>query len=414
MRQRFVILLPSHDRSAVLTVGVGKRARLPSVESRAGRLADALAALARTNGITAPFLRVAGREELDGRTSFLCELDAASASWEPRAPLRWLALDSADPVRLAQGLSGAVARWLDEQRGAPVPAQRAPWARPGWLDELREWVSGHVAVRSGPHLVRQWPLSSVQRFETDEGSLYLKAAFSLFHHEPVMTEALSREHPGLVPEVVAVQRRRGWLLMRELQGPHVDGRPVDAWHEMVRVLAGIQQAWLGRAEELVAFGAPDRSLERLRAQLPQVIDDLAPRARPSLPRLERLCDRLAETELVNTLVHGDFHPGNGVAGPSGIVIFDWSDACVAPALFDLPTFLDWTRFGSRRRAFVRTYAACWPRREMERLWPLVAPLAHLHHAVSYRDIGTALEPADRGLFPYEPRRWVRTALKLLD
>jgi hypothetical protein len=413
MSQRFYILMPSPDRRSVLAVGTGRRARLPSVDGKGRRLADILAALARSRDIRAPFLRMAGRADADGRTSYLCELDAPATSWEPRAPGYWLALRDVDPARLAPGLTEGITSWLEEQHGAPIPPQRAPWARPGWLDEVHAWASQRFAVRSGPHLVRQWPLSSVQRIETDEGPLYLKAAFALFHHEPVVTDALCQRHPGLVPEIVAVERKRGWLLMRELPEAQVADHRFASWLETVRTLAGIQQDWTDRGAQLAALGAPDRSVERLRLELPHLAERY-PTVSRALPRLERLCDALAATELDQTLVHGDFHPGNAVSGANGIVIFDWSDACLAPACFDLATFLRWTRSAKRRDGLVAAYADCWETSDIRRLWSLAAPLAHLHHAVSYLQIGAALEPADRGLFPYEPRRWVRAALKLLS
>ena len=44
-----------------------------------------------------------------------------------------------------QGLVPDVEKWLAIARGAPVPEQRPPWARPGWLAAATAWMEESVA-----------------------------------------------------------------------------------------------------------------------------------------------------------------------------------------------------------------------------------------------------------------------------
>jgi hypothetical protein len=77
-----------------------------------------------------------------------------------------------------------------------VPELRPAWARPGWHDVAETWVGSPLTQ------LRAWPLSAVLRGERDGEQVYLKAVFPLFHHEPAITEALARESPGFVPDVL--------------------------------------------------------------------------------------------------------------------------------------------------------------------------------------------------------------------
>jgi hypothetical protein len=217
-------LVPNAARTAVLTVA----GRIPVVHVETRRQFEALEQLKDGLHLRAVFLRVAARVERDEEVDLLDEFEAPPEAWHPEPPARWLPLEEADPASIApEEFVEAVARWLEELRGAPVPPQRPAWARPGWLAQVSPWVEEQAGAVDEPRLVRQWPLSAVYRFESagDRGGFYLKAVFSLFGAEPAVTEALAREHPGDVPDVVATDVERGWLLMRELAGESVKGEP---------------------------------------------------------------------------------------------------------------------------------------------------------------------------------------------
>lgn len=268
--------------------------RLPVVHTESGRQAEVLAHLADDLGMQPVFLRVVARVlEEDENREYVDELDAPPDDWEPSTPAKWVPLQDVDPEALLPApLAQGMAQWIEEQRGAPIPPQRPQWARPGWLREVTRWVAEIVGENVEPQIVRQWSLSAVYRFETTSGALYLKAVFPPFRHEPAVTQALAREHPGRVTDVVAIEADRGWMLMREFSANEVADAAPEYWAEAFRVAATIQRAWVGRESELMALGAPQRGLETLRDSGPQ-------------PMVDELIERLSTYDVPETIVHGD-------------------------------------------------------------------------------------------------------------
>jgi len=416
------VLVPDAGRSALLAVG----GRLPCLRSRSGA-AGVIEAVQQAYSLDAPYLRPARilwNETTREASSALYEFDAPNAEWAPPPEIEWLALDDADPDVLSPpGLAPYVERWLAIARGAPIPEARPPWARPGWLGEASSWMETSMVEAGlqpvGPvEVVEQWPLSSVLRRGTGDGHVYMKAVFSIFQHEISLTRALAAEHPTLVPAVFAVDVSRGWMLMRELHGTEIGELNHERWVEALVAAARMQQGWIGRDEELFAYGAHDRTLAVLQGEIGLAFDEAGvPRTR-NVSELERRCDELARGPLPQTLIHGDLHPGNVMVDGTELRIFDWSDGCVSHPLFDLPTFLPRCNDASAREAMLDTYLGMWSDYgspdELRSSYDLAHPLAYVHHAVSYIRILEALEPDDRWWFAEEPRRGVTGAIELLE
>lgn len=416
------VLVPNAARSAVL-VHEGK---LPCVSSRPG-VAGVSEALRSTHALAVPYLRPARILQGDGGKagSALYEFDAPDAEWELPAALGWLALPDADPTLISPpGLVPYVEKWLAIARGAPVPEKRPPWARPGWLAVAAAWLETSVAEAglqqtAAVEVVEQWPLSSVLRCATDGGRVYMKAVFSTFGHEPALTQALAKEHSALVPEVLAVDVTRGWMLMRELSGSLIGDQGVETWGDALLAAAGVHLAWSDRTSELFELGAHDRRLAALAVEIGSAFEAAGiAGSEQAVAQLESRCAELGEGPLPQTLVHGDLHPWNVMVDADELRIFDWSDACVSHPLFDLPTFLQRADDEGARGSMLDAYLGAWadlaPLDELRATYQLALPLAHVHHAISYLRINEALEPDDRWWFEDEPRRWLVGAVELLE
>jgi hypothetical protein len=317
-----------------------------------------------------PYLRIAAHAGTGSeRAARLHTFDAGEAT-------ELLPFDEADPAQLAPpALRPALAAWLAEQQGTvPVPALRAAWARPGWLAEAERWAGSALEP------VRSWPLSAVLR----AGRVYMKAVFPLFRAEAAITQALAREHPGAVPDVLRIDER-GWMLMREIGGHSLDDLPATAWAPVLRTLAEIHRAWSTRIDELLAYGAQDRRREG--SVLPQ------------------------------TLAHGDLNPGNAFLNGDRAVIFDWSDACVADPFVDVHLFLFWVADEGARPTLLDAYAAGWAGElsadDIRSAFAASEANAYLHQAESYRAICDALAPDDRWWFEGEEARWRERATAVL-
>ncbi len=416
------VLVPNVGRSALLVAGE----KLPCVRSRSGA-AGVIEALGRTYSLDAPYLRPARilRDDTTKQSSVaLYEFDAPRAEWKPPAEMEWLGLDNADPEMLSPpALAPYVESWLAIARGAPVPEARPPWARPGWLAEASSWmemnmVGAGLQPMGQVEVVEQWPLSSVLRRATDEGRAYMKAVFSLFHHEPALTRALRAEHPALAPEVLAVDITGGWMLMRELPGIEIGELDVERWSDGLRSAAVVHQHWAGRTDQLFALGAHDRTLPTLATEIGATFEavGLAVDDR-TVSRLEQACDELGRGSLPQTLVHGDLHPWNVMADGADLRIFDWSDACVSHPLFDLPTYTRRADISARPQlldAYLGEWSDAASLDELRRTYALAEPLAHVHHAISYLRIHDALEPDDRWWFDDVPRQWLEGAIESLE
>jgi Ser/Thr protein kinase RdoA (MazF antagonist) len=269
-------------------------------------------------------------------------------------------------------------------------------------------------------LVEHWPLSSVLRLETDGGTLFFKAVFPIFKHEPVMTAQLTARHPSLTPELLAIDETRGWMLMRELRGSPIGDQDVSRWREGLRAAATIHKAWIGRDAELLSLGVHDRTLQALERDMAAGFGevDLSPedrrRLEASLPTFARASAELGAGAVPETLVHGDLHPWNVMAADDGIRIFDWSDSCVSHPFFDLPTYFEHTDDEEARAAQLEAYLAVWsdaaPMGELRTLSAFALPLSLVHHAISYLRILDAVEPSDRWWFDFEPAQRLLRAI----
>jgi phosphotransferase family enzyme len=389
----FHALVPNSAGTAILTVD----GRLPVLHVDTRHQFKALEALKRSLRLDAVFLRVAARVARDDEVDLLNQFDGVPAGWRPRPPTEWLALEEAAAPSLAPpSFAAAVDAWLEELRGAAVDPKRPPWARPGWFADMSDWVAERVSVRGKPKLVRQWPLSSVYRFGTADGPVYLKAVFALFGAEPAVTEALAREGPGEVPEVVAIDAERGWMLMRELRGKSARGLQAL---EGMRTTARIQRTWEQRDAELTSFGCRQRGLDEIAAEVPQ----FAP-----------LCEQLTAFGIPDTLVHGDLHQGNMLVVGDRTAVIDWSDAAIGHPFLDLAPVL-WIGEEHRdelRDAYVEAWSDFGSRDELKTAGSIGEALGCVYQAISYRAINAAFEQADRWLFGNSYDEWLERAADL--
>jgi hypothetical protein len=302
----------------------------------------------------------------------LVEFDSATAQAPPG--WSWQDLDGDSLTRMQpKAFRGALASWADE-RAHGWAELRPPWSRPGWLAQARTWMveqmqaDGRAAVGS-PRQHQLWGLSVVLRASSADGDVFFKCSPPLFRREAVLTQALAQRMPGLVPEVIAVDAARGWLLMRDLGAPELGDQDEVLWHEGLVAHAGIQRSWLGRADELGGLGVPARSLLDLATQVEEMTQDAALLQRMSselraewlaaAPTLVESCQRLDQIGPGPTLVHGDLHPWNVVRGAEGVRVFDWTDAAVSHPFVDLATYVFRTEDVSRRRRLVDAYLDAW-------------------------------------------------------
>lgn len=342
-----------------------------------------------------------------GEDEAVLELELSDPEWSQPAHGRWVARGDLDGLRLKdEDQRSLLEGYLEELDRGDVPSARPPWARPGWLPGVREWLAqetarlGHTVI--AVEQVKTWSISAVLRVRTDGPDLYFKvsAPLPLFVDEAAVTAELAARFPGYVPAPLAVEPERGWLLLAEFEELFGWSEPLETRRELFSRFAALQRRSVPLVDELLAAGCLDRRLHVLESQLdplfanPVAVARLAPEETAELKRLapamKRACRRLDALGLPATLVHGDLHPGNAARIDGELAFFDWTDACVAHPLIDLHS-LQWMDDEAARAAVLDAYVAAWNGAVPAEAVKLARIVTPLHHAVSYSTIAENVE-----------------------
>ncbi|HEX7189076.1 MAG TPA: aminoglycoside phosphotransferase family protein [Actinomycetes bacterium] len=364
---------------------------------------------------------VAGAREHHGADVTVLRLLPSTAPWPAvGGPVTYLAEVASTPaVRLDP--------WPDSA-GDPMAEHplRLPYARPGGPALDLAWADGELAAagrpRTGPAVqVRTWNLSSIWRLPTAAGDAWLKVVPPFFAHEGAM---LRRLDPTVVPPLIAADGPR--VLLSDIPGDDHWGAPAPVLLRVLRMLVRLQQGWVGRVGELEAVGAPDWRVERFLPAVARLLEVSGPELdAPTLGALRALerglperFEQIADCGVPDTLVHGDFHPGNtrGSAAPNGrSVLLDWGDCGIGNPLLDQAAFL--ASIDEEHREPVRAeWARLWrdgvPGCDPERAAHLVAPVSALRQTLIYRMFLDSIEPDERVYHRGDPKHWLDRAAQL--
>jgi hypothetical protein len=301
---------------------------------------------------------------------------------------------------------------------------RMTWARPGGPAADLAWAESALAARGmrriGPaQQVRTWNLSSLWRVPMEGQTAWLKVVPPFFVHEGRVLERLQGRK---VPIVIAHDGPR--MLLAEVPGSDLYGASLPRLLEMVTLLVSLQREWLNRTHELLALGVPDWRAPSLAVAIGRLVERIGGRL-PSEDRatlaafVDRLPDRLAQVAscgLPDTLVHGDFHPGNFRGDDSDLVLLDWGDCGIGHPLLDESAFLERVP-GDAVEAVRAHWHAAWtdaiPGSEALRASQLLRPVAAARQAVIYHGFLDRIEPSERPYHAADPLSWLQRTSMLL-
>ncbi len=234
-----------------------------------------------------------------------------------------------------------------------------PWTQPGWFEQASAWIRTELERQglsvSGPiEQPHVGPWSTVLRIPTGEDDIYFKASAPVLAHEPALTQALARWRPDCMPQILATDLARGWMLMSDggarLRNLIQSGRDLWHWQRILPLYAEVQMELASRSHELLTLGALDRRLTVLPAQYEQLLADTTAlcidrpegltaeayqRLRALAPHVAAMCEQLAGYGIPETLQHDDFHDGNIFVRNERYIFFDWGDGCVSHPFFTL-------------------------------------------------------------------------------
>jgi hypothetical protein len=355
------------------------------------------------------------REEHDVDVTILRVLDASLPA-PPGGRVTYLA--EVDGAR-ARGL--ALSDWPGTLEPHPL---RLPYAEPGGPSRDLAWADArledHGLVRTGrPQQMRTWNLSSLWRIPVEEGSVWLKCVPPFFAHEGAV---LDRLQDGPVPRLLAHQAGRA--LMHDIPGEDLYGAKEPTLLGLVSMLVSLQTEWGGgREAELLALGMPDWRGDPLSEAIESVVrrtwPELGSEERRALSvLLERLPQRfasLAECGVPDSLVHGDFAPGNARGREDAIVLLDWGDCGVGHPLLDISSFVD--RIPSEVVAQVKNHwMTRWrqaiPGSDPTRGAEILEPISAARKAVVYQGFLDRIEPSEHPYHRADPALWLSRAAEL--
>jgi hypothetical protein len=303
--------------------------------------------------------------------------------------------------------------------------RRSPWARLDGVLELLGWASDVLAAArrhvTGAAVQRKaWNLAALFQLPTAPAPVWLKATPRFAADEASVIAAFAHVDPTLVPPVIGAGPGR--VLLEHLPGE-------DCWDASPEIIASA----VGRlvtAQAALAGGLPDP----LGSTLPGLLDRRTPVIAGQIRALldgpvagelsageaaaaRDLLGRFAwldECGLPDTLVHGDFHPGNWRSDGGPPTVVDWADTHLGNPVLDglrACDFLPAARRPAAARAWVEAWSACVPGCDPARALRIAAPLAHLAYAVRYQEFLDGIEPSERVYHRGDPAAAIRAALR---
>src|SRR5690606_30801787 len=109
--------------------------------------------------------------------------------------------------------------------------------------------------------------STVLHVPTDQGKLFFKATAPETIYEAALTQSLARWFPDCMPDLVAVEPRRGWMLMRDggeqLRASIRPTKNIEPWKPVIKRYAEVQIGLAQHVTEILSLRVPDYRLQTL-------------------------------------------------------------------------------------------------------------------------------------------------------
>ncbi len=196
------------------------------------------------------------------------------------------------------------------------------------VDEAEAWIRTYVEPAGAIEVVHERPWATVLRVPAGDTAVWFKACGPVAAFEPRLTAQLSARWPDVIPEVIAHDEDRAWLLLAHGGTPvGVLGNPPEAWEAALPPYAELQRGETAYAADHLAHGVPDLRVEVLPDRYATMI------ARDDIPLEPHEIDRLRRFE------HG-FALANVYERDGRMLVLDWGDSCVShPFASLLETFI---------------------------------------------------------------------------
>lgn len=306
-------------------------------------------------------------------------------------------------------------------------AFRSPWARADGLREILDWATGTLGEAGRPvtgpvEQRRTWNLAGLFRLPTARGTAWLKTTPHFAADEATVAGAFARIDPGLVATLLGSGEHR--VLMEHIPGEDCWGASAETVTAVMERFVAAQAALASRlpTDGRSPSGIRDWRAPVLTARLRALLDgpvaqELSAQQLAVADELTGRWDLLAECGLPDTLVHGDFHPGNWRSDGGPPVVVDFADAHWGNPVLDglrVQDFLPESRRAQAARAWADAWKARVPGADPERALALAEPLAHLVYAVRYQEFLDGIEPSEQPYHRGDPADEIRAAVRCAE
>ena len=317
------------------------------------------------------------------------------------------------------------------------------WHDPKWQKQAHDWIRAQTEQHSMQitgeiEQNHAYTWSTVMRVPTNEGMLFFKATAGETLFEIALTDRLAGWFPDCMPELVAADTERGWMLMRDggepLRASIRPAKDIKPWEPVITRYSELQIELAEHIDEILMLGVPDHRLAVLPAFYEKLLADEASlmidqekgltsaefqQAREKLPRFKEVCAELAAFGIPETLNNGDFHDANVLIRNGRITFFDWGDATVTHPFVSLRTFfvsieislgLDENVFTPEMAALLDRYFETWQkftsREDLLKAYELSRPVASIVKTILWHTTISELDGALRDKYAWiVPELW---------
>lgn len=338
-------------------------------------------------------------------------LENYSAGKKPSGKGRWVDKESLSQLEFMPAIFRSVMdTWFHEVEEDSAVSVVEPWFCRGWVADVRAWVSDCMVLsdtlsQAAVAQVRFWQRSAVLRVQTSGGCVYFKACPKELRQEIATTDFLAQKIPDRIPNVIASDAGKGWMLTEEIEGVKLDTlSEAEPWCQALTAYAQLQQDALGFLDELTMC-ADWRPLSMLSAfesllnRLPSLLDGYpAPLTereieglRAMIPKFESLCQSVEAYGVPCTLEHCDANGDNFWMGSNGLIVTDWAESCITHPFIGVVNFIledeDFPKVPNVKIQFQNAYLKAWTDfaslPKLRELVQLIPPLKRLQDALHY-------------------------------
>ena len=236
------------------------------------------------------------------------------------------------------------------------------WHDPEWQKQAHDWIRNEterssIQITGDIEQNHAYAWSTVMRVPTNEGVLFFKATAGETVFEIALTKMLADWFPNCMPELVAVDTERGWMLMRDggeqLRKSIRPTKNAMLWETIIGEYANVQIELAEHVHKLLSLGVPDHRLAVLPSLYEHLLQDEASmlidqekglssdelrQIKEKRPYFKEICAKLATFGIPETLNNADLHDANVLVKNDRITFFDWGDATLAHPFISLRTF----------------------------------------------------------------------------